>query len=344
MYTRGRTAGIVLGTFVCYILGFLLLRRYFFAVLWRMCKILHIPYFGGYFSSALFELALLIFVLIMMKVTGQIRVLRAPRGTFFRGLFTGGFMIVMAVFAIISAIISRMDSLAFRGKGTILFSTVLFIFTGMAEEFMFRGITADVVLRRGFGAVRGEAASGQSDVQRKAASGQSDVQKEAASGQIDVQGETVSGQMDVQGEIASGQSTGSKENASGQRGITPGRVWEAVFISGLLFGLMHGLNLLTAPTLGVIVQMISAVLLGMVIAAIYCRSGNIWVVAAIHAFNDIAAGFPTLVLRSDGGGISGIIGSYGLTHLLSLIPYAVVLIVILRPGKMKEIAEKFAPQ
>ena len=322
MYTRGRTAGIVLGTFVCYILGFLLLRRYFFAVLWRMCKILHIPYFGGYFSSALFELALLIFVLIMMKVTGQIRVLRAPRGTFFRGLFTGGFMIVMAVFAIISAIISRMDSLAFRGKGTILFSTVLFIFTGMAEEFMFRGITADVVLRRGFGAVRGEAASGQSDVQ-----------KEAASGQIDVQGET-----------ASGQSTGSKENASGQRGITPGRVWEAVFVSGLLFGLMHGLNLLTAPTLGVIVQMISAVLLGMVIAAIYCRSGNIWVVAAIHAFNDIAAGFPTLVLRSDGGGISGIIGSYGLTHLLSLIPYAVVLIVILRPGKMKEIAEKFAPQ
>ena len=253
MYTRGRTAGIVLGTFVCYILGFLLLRRYFFAVLWRMCKILHIPYFGGYFSSALFELALLIFVLIMMKVTGQIRVLRAPRGTFFRGLFTGGFMIVMAVFAIISAIISRMDSLAFRGKGTILFSTVLFIFTGMAEEFMFRGITADVVLRRGFGAVRGE--------------------------------------------------------------------------TGLLFGLMHGLNLLTAPTLGVIVQMISAVLLGMVIAAIYCRSGNIWVVAAIHAFNDIAAGFPTLVLRRDGGGISGIIGSYGLTHLLSLIPYAVVLIV-----------------
>ena len=286
MYTRGRTAGIVLGTFVCYILGFLLLRRYFFAVLWRMCKILHIPYFGGYFSSALFELALLIFVLIMMKVTGQIRVLRAPRGTFFRGLFTGGFMIVMAVFAIISAIISRMDSLAFRGKGTILFSTVLFIFTGMAEEFMFRGITADVVLRRGFGAVRGEAVAE----------------------------------------------------------ITPGRVWEAVFISGLLFGLMHGLNLLTAPTLGVIVQMISAVLLGMVIAAIYCRSGNIWVVAAIHAFNDIAAGFPTLVLRSDGGGISGIIGSYGLTHLLSLIPYAVVLIVILRPGKMKEIAGKFAPQ
>ena len=333
MYTRGRTAGIVLGTFVCYILGFLLLRRYFFAVLWRMCKILHIPYFGGYFSSALFELALLIFVLIMMKVTGQIRVLRAPWGTFFRGLFTGGFMIVMAVFAIISAIISRMDSLAFRGKGTILFSTVLFIFTGMAEEFMFRGITADVVLRRGFGAVRGEAASGQSDVQREAASGQSDVQREA-----------VSGQIDVQGEIASGQSTGSKENVCGQMKITPGRVWEAVFVSGLLFGLMHGLNLLTAPTLGVIVQMISAVLLGMVIAAIYCRSGNIWVVAAIHAFNDIAAGFPTLVLRSDGGGISGIIGSYGLTHLFSLIPYAVVLIVILRPGKMKEIAEKFAPQ
>lgn len=286
MYTRGRTAGIVLGTFVCYILGFLLLRRYFFAVLWRMCKILHIPYFGGYFSSALFELALLIFVLIMMKVTGQIRVLRAPRGTFFRGLFTGGFMIVMAVFAIISAIISRMDSLAFRGKGTILFSTVLFIFTGMAEEFMFRGITADVVLRRGFGTVRGEDAAE----------------------------------------------------------ITPGRVWEAVFVSGLLFGLMHGLNLLTAPTLGVIVQMISAVLLGMVIAAIYCRSGNIWVVAAIHAFNDIAAGFPTLVLRSDGGGISGIIGSYGLTHLLSLIPYAVVLIVLLRRSKMKEIAAKFAPQ
>ena len=285
MYTRRRTVGIVLGTYVCYILGFLFLHRYFYSVLRRICSVLRIPYIGGYFSAGLFELSLLIMVLIMMKVTGQIRVLKAPRGTFFRGLFTGGFMIAMGLFAIISATVSRMDSLAFQGKGTILFSTVFFIFTGMAEEFMFRGITADVVLRRGFGAVRGE-----------------DVVE-----------------------------------------ITPGHVWKAVFISGLLFGLIHALNFLSARPEGVVVQMLSAVLLGMVIAAIYCRSGNIWVVAAIHAFNDIAAGFPTLILRGDGG-ISGIIGSYGLSHLLSLIPYAVVLIIILRPGKIKEIAAGFTPQ
>ena len=285
MYTRRRTVGIVLGTYVCYILGFLFLHRYFYSVLRRICSVLRIPYIGGYFSAGLFELSLLIMVLIMMKVTGQIRVLKAPRGTFFRGLFTGGFMIAMGLFAIISATVSRMDSLAFQGKGTILFSTVLFIFTGMAEEFMFRGITADVVLRRGFGAGRGE-----------------DVVE-----------------------------------------ITPGHVWKAVFISGLLFGLMHALNFLSARPEGVVVQMLSAVLLGMVIAAVYCRSGNIWAVAAIHAFNDIAAGFPTLILRGDGG-ISGIIGSYGLSHLLSLIPYAVVLIIILRPGKIKEIAAGFTPQ
>ena len=285
MYTRRRTVGIVLGTYVCYILGFLFLHRYFYSVLRRICSVLRIPYIGGYFSAGLFELSLLIMVLIMMKVTGQIRVLKAPRGTFFRGLFTGGFMIAMGLFAIISATVSRMDSLAFQGKGTILFSTVFFIFTGMAEEFMFRGITADVVLRRGFGAVRGE-----------------DVVE-----------------------------------------ITPGHVWKAVFISGLLFGLMHALNFLSARPEGVVVQMLSAVLLGMVIAAVYCRSGNIWAVAAIHAFNDIAAGFPTLILRGDGG-ISGIIGSYGLSHLLSLIPYAVVLIIILRPGKIKEIAAGFTPQ
>ena len=285
MYTRRRTVGIVLGTYVCYILGFLFLHRYFYSVLRRICSVLRIPYIGGYFSAGLFELSLLILVLIMMKVTGQIRVLKAPRGTFFRGLFTGGFMIAMGLFAIISATVSRMDSLAFQGKGTILFSTVFFIFTGMAEEFMFRGITADVVLRRGFGAVRGE-----------------DVVE-----------------------------------------ITPGHVWKAVFISGLLFGLIHALNFLSARPEGVVVQMLSAVLLGMVIAAVYCRSGNIWAVAAIHAFNDIAAGFPTLILRGDGG-ISGIIGSYGLSHLLSLIPYAVVLIIILRPGKIKEIAAGFTPQ
>ena len=285
MYTRRRTVGIVLGTYVCYILGFLFLHRYFYSVLRRICSVLRIPYIGGYFSAGLFELSLLIMVLIMMKVTGQIRVLKAPRGTFFRGLFTGGFMIAMGLFAIISATVSRMDSLAFQGKGTILFSTVFFIFTGMAEEFMFRGITADVVLRRGFGAVRGE-----------------DVVE-----------------------------------------ITRGHVWKAVFISGLLFGLIHALNFLSARPEGVVVQMLSAVLLGMVIAAVYCRSGNIWAVAAIHAFNDIAAGFPTLILRGDGG-ISGIIGSYGLSHLLSLIPYAVVLIIILRPGKIKEIAAGFTPQ
>ncbi|MBP3879698.1 MAG: CPBP family intramembrane metalloprotease [Lachnospiraceae bacterium] len=277
MHSRGRTAGIVLGTFACYILGFLLLRRYFYPVLRRICGFLHITYIGGYFAAALFELALLLFVLLMMTCTGQLRVLRAPRGTFFRGLFTGGFMIVMGLYAIVSAVISRMGSIAFQGKGTILFSTVLFIFTGMAEEFMFRGITADVLLRGGSGAA-----------------------------------------------------------------ITFGHVWMSVFISGLLFGLMHALNFLSARPEGVIVQMISAALIGMLIAAIYCRSGNIWVVAAIHAFNDIAAGFPTLVLRGDSG-ISGIIGSYGFMHLLTLLPYGIALLFLLRRSKMKEIAEKFAP-
>lgn len=311
MHTRGRTVGIVLGTFACYILGFLLLRRYFYPVLRRICGFLQIIYIGGYFSAALFELVLLVFVLLMMKCTGQLRVLRAPRGTFFRGLFTGGFMIAMGIYAIGSAIISRMDSLAFQGKGTILFSTILFLFTGMAEEFMFRGITADVLLRGGFGTAAKNDAS-------------------------------VCGKDAVSLWEAESTADGIPGSAPRTQAVTPGRVWRAVLISGLLFGLMHALNFLSANPTGVIVQMISAALVGMLIAAIYCRSGNIWVVAAIHAFNDIAAGFPTLVLRGDGG-ISGIIGSYGLMHLLTLLPYGIALLFLLRRSKMGEIAENFAP-
>jgi len=64
-------------------------------------------------------------------------------------------------------------------------------------------------------------------------------------------------------------------------------VLKASAISSLLFGLIHFMNLLSGASLsGVLLQVLNAFLVGMVFAAIYFRTGNLWTVVLIHAVWD----------------------------------------------------------
>ena len=61
-------------------------------------------------------------------------------------------------------------------------------------------------------------------------------------------------------------------------------VKKAVFISSFIFGIAHLLNLFYAPVISVLVQVVYAFAFGVLFAALYVRSGNIWAIVLLHGF------------------------------------------------------------
>ena len=90
------------------------------------------------------QAALCVFLLCMVWAAGQWRIFRQERQPFYRGLITGGYMLFISL---LSIVLSLIDAEGFNSKGTILFSTLYFILVGVNEELIFRGITADLLLR-----------------------------------------------------------------------------------------------------------------------------------------------------------------------------------------------------
>ena len=112
----------------------------------------------------------------------------------------------------------------------------------------------------------------------------------------------------------------------------PAGVWTATIYSGLLFGMMHVININGSNISGVLVQMTAVIAMGMALTAIYYRTKNIWVVIFLHAFLDLCA---MLSLGLFGGSLSDEISSYSpIMAITSSIPYIIVTLVVLRKKKV----------
>ncbi len=120
-------------------------------------------------------------------------------------------------------------------------------------------------------------------------------------------------------------------------------VYLAAIVSGILFGLLHLFNLTSQDTLGTIVQVFAAGAGGITYAAIYFRTGNIWITVFIHMLNDIGTGAYyglfnngnlTSALSDDSGGSP----LYG---LVLVIPEIIVTIYLLRDAKLPEVKQNW---
>ena len=121
-------------------------------------------------------------------------------------------------------------------------------------------------------------------------------------------------------------------------GATPAGVWLSVMASSLLFGLVHLTNAVGADLSGVLIQMVGATALGMCLAALYFRCRNLWAVAAVHGFMDFCALLSSGVFQADS--LTDIIDGYSAANLLSFGLYVVIALVLLRPGKLREITSR----
>lgn len=115
-------------------------------------------------------------------------------------------------------------------------------------------------------------------------------------------------------------------------GTTRSGVWKAVIGSGVLFGLAHSINFAHAEPLGVLIQMIDSAVLGMLLTAIYYRSGNLWVTVLLHAYMDLTALLESGLLVGEGlsESVSASISEYGVQNLLAAAVYLVPTIYLLR--------------
>lgn len=121
----------------------------------------------------------------------------------------------------------------------------------------------------------------------------------------------------------------------GQFGVDRAGIWKAVILSGMFFGIIHLSNLSFGKPMGVFVQIAGATISGMVFTAIYYRSGNIWTVVLIHSYNDMAA------LALSGiygcGTVKDTISDYGPLKLIGMVPHVIVLFILLRRKKIREV-------
>ncbi|MEN8078756.1 CPBP family intramembrane glutamic endopeptidase [Clostridioides difficile] len=73
---------------------------------------------------------------------------------------------------------------------------------------------------------------------------------------------------------------------------------KAIFISSLLFGLIHFINLFSSPylILGTLSQVIYTFCLGILLSSIYIKSRNIFIPIFLHAFFNITGSFSEILL------------------------------------------------
>lgn len=118
-------------------------------------------------------------------------------------------------------------------------------------------------------------------------------------------------------------------------GTSRAGVWKACLASGLLFGAAHLTNLFGSAPFGVLMQCVFAASLGTLFAAIYFRTGNIWVTVFLHGAMDIAS---MLI-----GGLYGTttisesVSTYDASMLLSVLVYLIPTLFLLRKKKLPEV-------
>lgn len=119
-------------------------------------------------------------------------------------------------------------------------------------------------------------------------------------------------------------------------------IWKACLLSGLLFGCAHLTNLIGSAPFGVLMQCLFTMALGVLLTAIYFRTGNIWVPVFIHGFMDVSS----MII----GGLYGTetvaeaVSNYDVSMLPSILIYTLPALFLLRRKRIFQVALNFQPE
>lgn len=115
-------------------------------------------------------------------------------------------------------------------------------------------------------------------------------------------------------------------------------IFLVIVLQGALFGACHMTNILSGIGLeSALVQSIMASFLGMLLGAVYLRTNSLWFVMLLHAWNDFGA-LLAAGLYGDNT-ITGSIDGYTWRNLAGIPAYLVVVLILLRSSKRREIKD-----
>lgn len=123
-------------------------------------------------------------------------------------------------------------------------------------------------------------------------------------------------------------------------GNTGKGVMVSAIASSVIFGAAHLLNIRSGVSVSsAVVQALQATLLGVLFAAIYLRTGNIWITVIAHALTDFAA-LAASGLFGVGDMIDGINAISWLNLVVTVPVFLIPTVILLRPSKLEEIVRR----
>ena len=121
-----------------------MMNRYGYDVLANVVRMTGMKLKTPYAAAFLQLLGVFVVMLVVCALIRQIHIFYRLRRSCFYGIFLGGYMFVYSVVVIALELINIEG---FQSRDTILFSIFYFILVGVTEELVFRGITADLLLK-----------------------------------------------------------------------------------------------------------------------------------------------------------------------------------------------------
>jgi len=129
-------------------------------------------------------------------------------------------------------------------------------------------------------------------------------------------------------------------------GKTKKGIWFSILLSSIIFGVIHFSNLSSGASLfGVTIQVVGAIAIGVYLAAIYMRTGSVWVCALIHGLWDITSSVSDFFVKDVEVIDTGLeyakeISNYSLVNLIpSLIIFGLALFLLRKEKMRKLVAE-----
>ena len=122
-------------------------------------------------------------------------------------------------------------------------------------------------------------------------------------------------------------------------GTSRAGIWKACLLSGLFFGGAHLTNILSSAPFGVLMQCVFAGSLGVLFAAIYFRTGNLWVLVFLHGAQDAASLLAGGLYGTEN--MTTAVSRYDSTMLLSVLVYLIPTFFLLRKKKIGEVGLYF---
>ena len=125
-----------------YYIGSMILRRYWAGILYRM----GLNALPARILTLLWMTALFLLVLLLLVLTGQVKIFRQRRTGFLKGLVPGGYILLFAAGSILYNLFGT-GTLILPSAKLFLYYTVYFLLVALNEELLFRGIVADLILQ-----------------------------------------------------------------------------------------------------------------------------------------------------------------------------------------------------